>query len=175
MAQETFEKMISWVHKDEGEYSNDPGDPGGPTRLGITIHDYRKWFKDPAATAADVKAMSEADVKAIYRAWYWDPIRGDDLPAGVDYFLFDSGLLSGVGTASKWLQRAVGTKPDGRIGPRTLEAVQKDDPLQVLLKVEKLRRQSLRSLRLWSKFGRGWTNRVNKSKLRALTLIEAAK
>ena len=169
---ENFDRIIPWVHQDEGEFSNDPHDTGGPTRLGITIHDYRKWTGNKNATALDVKNMSEAMVRDIYKEWYWDAVNGDELPSGVDYFMFDSGLLSGTVTASRWLQRCVGVKPDGIIGPRTLEAIRKDEPLQVLLKVEKLRRQSLRSLKQWSRYGRGWTNRVNKSKARALKLID---
>lgn len=169
---DNFEKMIKWVHQDEGEYSDDKGDPGGPTRLGITIHDYRRWFKDPLASAEDVKKLTEDQVRAIYKAWYWDELSCDLLPSGVDYFMFDSGLLSGTRTAAKWLQRSVGARADGLIGEKTLELVQKDDPLQLLIKIERLRRSSLRSLPGWRRFGRGWTNRVNKSKLRAVKLIE---
>lgn len=169
--QENFHQVKIFVQKDEGPYSNHPADSGGPTRYGITIHDLRRWRKDKTLDAADVKAMPEDEVYAIYKKWYWDAVSADVLPSGLDYFMFDSGLLSGTQTAIKWLQRAVGTKPDGKIGPKTLEAVRAADTREIIEKVEKLRRASLKSLkRLWPIFGRGWTNRVNKSKARALKL-----
>src|SRR5690606_26851833 len=103
---ENFSKILEWVKKDEGPYSNHPEDNGGPTRYGITIHTLRRWRKDKSLSAEDVKNLSEEEVHQIYKKWYWDAVRADDLPSGLDYFMFDCGLLSGVGTAIKWLQRS---------------------------------------------------------------------
>lgn len=169
---ETFEKMIAWVHADEGEYSNDPKDPGGPTRLGITYKDLARYRGIPEKSAwSKVRGMKEDEVKAIYRKFYWDPLSCDDLPIGVDYFLFDSGLLSGIGTAAKWLQRSVGATPDGEIGPKTLAALDGKAPAVLLGDLVTRRRASLKSLSLWRTYGKGWTNRVNKSRTRAVKLI----
>jgi lysozyme family protein len=169
---ENFQKIIPWIHLDEGEYSDDEGDPGGPTRLGITIYDYKKWTNNPNITAKDVKDMPADVAEAIYKKWYWDKQSCDLLPTGIDYFVFDCGLLSGTGTSIRWLQRAVNAKPDGNIGPKTLEAISKMGALQILLVMEKTRRAHLKSLPHWVRFGPGWTNRVNKSKARAVKLIE---
>jgi lysozyme family protein len=178
---ENFEKIISWVHLDEGEYSDDEGDDGGPTRLGITIYDWARWSgqsrpergtKHWAKLTEEVKNLDEDTVKRIYRAWYWDECSCDDLPGGVDYFIFDCGLLSGTGTAIRWLQRSVGAVPDGVIGPKTRAAIQADDAASIISKVEALRRSRLKSLKDWKRFGHGWTNRVNKSVLRAKKLVK---
>lgn len=167
---ETLAKARLWVQQDEGGYSNDADDPGGPTKFGIDIRDYRSYI-DPQGTAADVEKLTIEKAFEIYKERYWDTCSCDLLPVGVDYFTFDSGLLSGVGTAIRWLQRSVGATPDGFIGPKTLAAIDKDHPLDIVLKMEALRRQRLRTLSLWSIYGRGWTNRVNKATLRAKKLI----
>lgn len=169
---ENFFKTLAFVKIDEGAYSNHPNDPGGPTRLGITIHDYRRWT-GRHVDANDVRRMPESVVGEIYKKWYWDTCKCDLLPSGVDYFVFDSGILSGTGTAAKWLQRAVGTSPDGKIGPKTIEAANRLPAKTTILKMETLRRNRLRSLSNWRYFGKGWTNRVNKSKARAVKLIGA--
>lgn len=169
---ENFQKIIPWVLSDEGGYTNDPDDPGGPTKFGITLYDYKKWTGNPHAAAEDVKDMPESMAHAIYRKYYWDSQQCDKMPTGVDYFLFDSGLLHGIGASKRWLQLAVGAKQDGDIGPKTLEAVSKADPSKVLVEMEAVRRRYCKSRPGWKKFGQGWTNRVNKCKARALKLVE---
>ena len=95
----SYEAALARLLAHEGGYSNHPSDPGGPTNFGITIVDYRKYVK-PGATAADVKAMTLDEAKKIYRAKYWDAQRCDELPAGVDYAVFDYGVNSGIGRRS---------------------------------------------------------------------------
>lgn len=163
-----------WVEQDEGGYGDDPNDPGGPTKFGITIYDFRSWFKAPEATAEDVAALKIEDAFEIYASRYWAPCSCDLLPPGVDYFTFDSAILSGTGPAIRWVQRAVGALPDGNIGPKTLAALNADHPLDIVAKMEALRRSRLRSLPTWVHFGRGWTNRVNKAVSRAKKLIADA-
>lgn len=170
---DTREQAKHWLEQDEGGFTNERTDPGGPTKFGITIHDYRSFFQKPQATAKDVENLTIEQAFEIYDKRYWDPVSADLLPYGVDYFTFDSGMLNGVGTAIRWLQRAVGASPDGIIGPKTLDAIGRDHPLDILVKMEALRRQRLRSLALWSVYGRGWTNRVNKAMVRARKLISS--
>lgn len=171
---ENLAKAKQWLLQDEGNFDNDPDDPGGPTKYGITIYDYRSWFKKPQATAADVERLTIEEAFEIYEERYWKPCSCDLLPSGIDYFTYDSGMLSGTGTAIRWLQRAIGAVPDGIIGPKTLAALGRDHPLDVLAKMEALRRMRLRTLPTWWKYGRGWTNRVNKSVARAKKLIADA-
>src|SRR6185312_9138273 len=106
MAAASYEEALRRVLAHEGGYSNHPDDPGGPTNFGITLADYRKYVK-PDATAADVRAMRVEEARAIYRRRYWDAQACDDLPAGVDYALFDYGVNSGIGRSGKVLRRCL--------------------------------------------------------------------
>lgn len=173
MAKSTYEEALRRLLAHEGGYTNHPSDPGGPTNFGITIHDYRKYVK-PNATAADVKAMKLSEAKAIYRAKYWDSQRCDDLPAGVDYCIFDYGVNSGIGRSAKVLQRLVGVPVDGRIGAATLAAVAKRDPATLVNAICNERLRFLQSLKTWGVFGKGWGRRVAEVKDYASKLVTAA-
>jgi lysozyme family protein len=83
----------------EGGYRNHPRDPGGRTNWGLTLGDYRRYIYTHA-TANDVRTMPVAAAKRIYRAHYWDALRCDELPAGLDYCIFDYGVNSGIGRAA---------------------------------------------------------------------------
>src|SRR5690242_3601962 len=111
MAASTYDDALARLLAHEGGYTNHPDDPGGPTNFGITIADYRRYARADA-TAADVRAMSVEEAKAIYRKRYWDAQRCDDLPAGVDYAVFDYGVNSGIGRSGKVLRRALALADD---------------------------------------------------------------
>ncbi|MDO9414013.1 MAG: glycosyl hydrolase 108 family protein [Pseudolabrys sp.] len=114
MAAENFSAALARLLQHEGGYTNHPSDPGGPTNFGITIHDYRKYVK-AGGTAADVKAMSLGEANRIYRTKYWDAQRCDDLPAGVDYAVFDYGVNSGIGRSGKVLRRCLKLPDDSSV------------------------------------------------------------
>src|SRR5690606_4970986 len=122
MATGGFSRALPLVLEHEGGYSNHPNDPGGPTNYGITIADYRRYVKADA-TAADVRAMRLDDAGAIYRAAYWNALRCDSLPPGLDYAVFDYGVNSGVGRAAKVLRRLLGLPDSGGITEAVLTAV----------------------------------------------------
>lgn len=173
MAKPSYDEAVRRLLAHEGGYTNHPADPGGPTNFGITIHDYRRYVK-PGATAADVKAMKVAEAKRIYRAKYWDAQRCDELPAGVDYAVFDYGVNSGIGRSKKVLQRVVGVKADGVLGPLTLRAVNASDPKAIVIAICDERLRFLKRLRTWAVFGRGWGRRVADVKAVALALAANA-
>ena len=141
MAASTYDEALRRLLAHEGGYTNHPSDPGGPTNFGITIYDYRKYVK-PNATAADVRAMKLDEAKAIYRAKYWNAQRCDELPAGVDYSVFDYGVNSGIGRSGKVLRRVVGL-PDNThvVTDEVLRAVGKRDPKAIVVAIndERLR------------------------------------
>jgi lysozyme family protein len=99
-------------------------------------------------------------VGPMYKAKYWDKIKGDDLPTGVDYAVFDAAVNSGPGRAAKWLQACVGVDQDGGIGPKTLAAVAKHDPTELVEDYAKRRLSFLMDLNTWPTFGKGWGRRV---------------
>ena len=169
MASYFYDAALARVLAHEGGYTNHPDDPGGPTNFGITIFDYRKYVK-PDAVADDVRAMRLDEAKAIYRAKYWDALRCDDLPAGVDYAVFDYGVNSGVSRAAKVLQRLLGVPADGIIGPVTLAAARSCDCEKVIAALCEERLGFLRALRTWPVFGKGWGRRVAEVKTAALAM-----
>ena len=163
----TYDVCLPLLLAHEGGYSNHPSDPGGPTNFGITIFDYRKYVK-PGATAADVRAMTVEEAKHIYRARYWDAQRCDELPAGLDYAVFDYGVNSGIGRSAKVLSRLLGF-PDrpGAITDSVVAAASAADATTLVNKICDERLRFLKSLRTWPVFGAGWGRRVAEVKTTA--------
>ncbi|WP_386681795.1 glycoside hydrolase family 108 protein [Loktanella sp. R86503] len=154
----------------EGGYVNHPNDPGGATNKGITIGTYRAYI-DPKGSVADLKALTEAQAVKVYKAEYWDKVKGDDLPAGVDYAVFDFAVNSGPSRAATYLQEIVGAAPDGKIGPMTIAAVKAMDAAWIVNQLCNDRMAFLRRLSTFATFGKGWTRRV--SDVRAAALLDA--
>jgi lysozyme family protein len=173
MAASSYDEALRRLLVHEGGYTNHPADPGGPTNFGITIYDYRKYVK-PNATAADVRAMKLDDAKAIYRAKYWDAQRCDELPAGVDYAVFDYGVNSGIGRSQKVLQRCLGVAADGKIGDETIRAARAANARQLTAAICDERLRFLQGLRTWPVFGKGWGRRVAEVKAVALAMAANA-
>ncbi|HEY4292074.1 glycoside hydrolase family 108 protein [Luteibacter sp.] len=148
----------------EGGYSNHPLDPGAATLNGVTQAVYDEDRRDRRLPTRDVRKMTTAERDAIYRRRYWDLVGGDELPAGVDYAVFDFAVNSGVRTASRALQRIVAVDPDGAIGPETLRAVSAfAASLGLVMLCDAIceaRMAYLRSLGTWPTFGKGWQARV---------------
>ena len=107
----------------------------------------------------------------MYKAKYWDKIKGDDLPAGVDYCVFDAAVNSGPGRAVKWLQGCVGVDQDGGIGPKTLAAVAAFDPKELVEDYAKRRLSFLMDLKTWPTFGKGWGRRVAEVQTSASSML----
>jgi len=169
MAVEIFDRVMPRVFAHEGGYVDHPKDPGGATKYGITHKTLSAWRGKPV-TKADVRALTKQEATAIYRAQYWAPIRGDELPAGLDYALFDFGINSGPARAVKTLQKIVGVPADGIMGAITLDAVSKRSPADLINALCDARLAFLRSLKGWSTFGKGWGRRVAEVRAEALAL-----
>lgn len=157
----TFKICHPWVLAHEGGYVNHPEDPGGATNQGITQSVYDAWRINRGKSTQSVKLLTDADRDTIYRSQYWSVIRGDSLPLGVDYAVYDFAVNSGPARAAKFLQRLVGVTPDGIIGNLTLAAVAKHpDHVELIKELCYSRYAWLKRLRHWSTFGSGWTRRV---------------
>lgn len=159
MSAATYDEALRRILADEGGYSNDAGDPGGPTKYGITIIDARKYWK-PNATAEDVRGMPLAVAKDIYRKHYWAPVRGDELPPGVDYAVMDYGVNSGIGRPDKVLRRQLGVPPGPLFDDALIAAIKKAKPATVAANLCDERLAFLQALRTWPTFGKGWGRRV---------------
>ncbi len=157
-----FDRALAKVLVHEGGYINHPQDPGGATNQGVTQRVYDDYRKTVGQKAQAVKLLTNAERDSIYRARYWALVKGDSLPAGVSYVVFDGAVNSGVSQSVKWLQRALGVPADGVIGPQTINAARAHDNHDALVrKICDLRMAFLKALKTFKTFGKGWTRRVD--------------
>jgi lysozyme family protein len=167
-----FNECIAIVLRHEGGFVDHPRDPGGATNMGITLRTLRDWRGDDSLTADAVRDLTEAEAREIYLARYWNPIRGDELPPGIDLAVFDWAVHGGVGRAARDLQAVLGVTVDGAIGRQTIEAAKRADPAEVIRGVCERRLNHLRSRPHWDAFGRGWSRRVREIEEAALARAE---
>ena len=174
MAASTYDEALRRLLSHEGGYSNHPSDPGGPTNFGITLNDYRKYI-DARGTARDVRAMTVAQAKTIYRSKYWNAMRCDELPAEVDYAVFDYGVNSGIGRAPKVLKRVIGLDAaSSSVTPQVITAVKARDAKALVNAICDERLRFLQSLRTWPVFGAGWSRRVREVRAAASAMAARA-
>jgi lysozyme family protein len=169
-----FDTCLAFTLKEEGGYSDDSADPGGATNMGITLATYRQWSDNPNLGALQVQDLSERTARAIYRSLYWNPLRADALPAGVDLSVFDMGVNAGIWGSARLLQRALGftgEEVDGCVGPETLGAAAKCDARTLVDDLAERQAAYYRSLSDFPTFGRGWLNRTAARRQAALAMI----
>lgn len=161
MTSDNFAASLALVLQHEGGFVDDPHDPGGRTNRGVTQAVYDDWRTNEGLGKRDVKLLNGFETSAIYRKRYWNAVHGDDLPSGVDYCVFDFAVNSGTNRAARYLQRAAGVLDDGQIGPVTVAAVKAKPADEIIESVCAARLNFLRQLKIFDRFGRGWTTRVS--------------
>lgn len=165
------------IERYEGGYGWDAGDPGGPTKYGITCYDLAQHrgmkMTSMAQWAPLVRGMPLDEAEEIYATKYAIATAFDEMNAGSDFAVFDFDVNSG-NYAIKFSQRIVGVTVDGVMGPVTLEAINKMDPKTFVADLCSARLAFLRGLGTWSRFGMGWSARVNDLRTYCFNLIAAA-
>lgn len=164
-----FNACLSHVLASEGGYVDHPRDPGGATNMGITFETLKEW-RGTRITKTDVRNLTREEAASIYRARYWDVVRGDDLPAGLDLVAFDAAVNSGPSRGIKWLQAGLGAIVDGKMGPATMAAIGNTSPSTAINRACDMRMTFLRGLDTWSVFGKGWSSRVEDVRATALRM-----
>lgn len=165
-----FKSSLDRVLVHEGGWSDNPKDPGGATMKGVTLQTFRRYYGSGQSKQA-LRNISTEQLDHIYRKGFWDVCDGDQLPAGLDYCVFDAAVNSGPGNSIKWLQAAVGSKQDGGMGPNTLAKVKEhSDVVALINKTCDRRLDFLKSLKTWSTFGKGWENRVTEVRKTAISM-----
>lgn len=144
-----FDRAFEIIIGHEGGYVLDSRDPGGETKYGISKRAY---------PSLNIKDLTLADARVIYLADYWVEIEADSLPDSARLMVFDCAVNTGVGMAKKLLQRAVGTKDDGIIGPKTRAAISNTPDLA--MKFAGFWLQYYTDLPGWQTYGKGWARRV---------------
>ena len=171
MASENWIKSLEAILHHEGGYVNHPKDPGGETNLGVTKRVYEDFGGNK-----NMKELTREDVEPIYKKNYWDRVKGDQLPAGLDLCVFDFGVNAGTGRAAKYLQTLIGTVADGGIGPNTLKTldsyVETHGVKETIENYQSERQKYYESLSTFDTFGRGWTRRVTETTTMALSMMK---
>lgn len=160
----------------EGGDSDNPKDPGGATRQGITQKTYDRYRDKIGKHRQSVFLMTEDERDAIYMVEYWTPIRGDDLPLPVALLAFDGAINQGVKRASLALQKSSGADADGVVGGKTVIAVAKEyakNPHAYITSLAQIRSQQYLNLDndVEETFERGWHNRLIDAVVTATRLI----
>lgn len=156
-----FRAALARVLVYEGGWSDHPKDPGGQTMRGVTQRVYDGFRRNHGLPLQSVRLITDAELEAIYRRQYADKVRFSELPAGVDFVMFDGAVNSGPAQATKWLQRALGVQADGVLGEATLAAVRAHpDHDRLVADILARRRLFLEHLKTWPTFRRGWTVRL---------------
>jgi len=171
---DNFDACFDRVIQLEGGYVNDPADAGGETNLGVTAGAWGAYLGRPI-NSGEMQALTKDIVKPFYRQMYWDKVKGDDLPAGVDYAVFDFSVNAGVSRAAKFLQRSVGAVDDGVIGGGTLGKVAVTNKQRLLAAFADQKQRFYNGLALSNpsqqKFLKGWLARVDKVQTAAESML----
>lgn len=146
-----FDDAFTRLIGHEGGYINHPADPGGETNWGISKRSYPR---------VDIRRLTLEGAKAIYLRDYWLKAGCDKLPEAVRFDVFDMAVNSGVQASVKTLQGALGTSPDGVIGPMTLAAIAGINPARLLARFNGTRLLFMAGLPTWPTFGKGWARRI---------------
>jgi lysozyme family protein len=150
-----FDLAFKMLIQHEGGFSDHAADPGGKTMMGITEAVARE-----NGYTGDMRQLPLATAQQIYRRQYWDAVRAEELPASVRYAVFDAAVNSGPKQAIRWLQRAVGAKDDGILGPKTLALVRSVNHEKLVRVVLAQRLRFMSTLSNWPAFSRGWARRI---------------
>lgn len=156
--------------------ANNANDKGKMTYKGIS----RRWWPNWEGWAVvdyaleigsgDIKqandilkqdAWLDGKVVEFYKKNYWDKVHGDDMPSILAFNVCDYAVNSGPIDAIKCLQKCLGVGADGKIGPKTMGAIDCIVDLeQFIYDYNAERLDYLQTLDSWKWFGRGWTNRI---------------
>ena len=145
--EDAFERLIGH----EGGYVNDPTDPGGETNWGISKRSY---------PGLNIKALSRQGAQDIYRRDFWDRIQAGKSADGVAFQLFDFAVNSGVETAVRYYQRAVGVADDGHWGPISQAASEKYSESDLIMLISAERLDFMTRMKNWPNASRGWARRI---------------
>lgn len=140
-----FERLIGH----EGGYSNNPADPGGETNWGISKRSYPN---------VDIKNLTRKQAEDIYFRDFWEPL--GDAPDAVKFQVFDFAVNSGIPTAIRKLQAAIGVADDGHWGPVSAAKLKSMDLNDVLMRFVAQRIRFWTVCSGWATFGKGWANRA---------------
>lgn len=150
---DNFKQYIERILGHEGGYSNrDPSaDPGGETKWGISKRSYPNL---------DIKNLERWQAIEIYRRDFWTPVAALTPDVALQYQLLDTAVNSGMGNATRMLQRAIGVADDGHFGAISQAALRNIDREDTALLFLAERLLFMSKLSNWNSNSRGWVKRI---------------
>lgn len=159
----TFDQAFERLIGHEGKFTNDRQDRGNWT-TGVIGKGELKGTKYGISAMTypdlDIKNLNLVLAKQIYKRDWWDKIKADQINPALIFQVWDFAINAGMGTAKRKLQKAVGVVEDGIIGNLTIQAINKAELNDILLKFNAERLKYYTSLSTWPRYGKGWTLRV---------------
>lgn len=161
-------KLMPFILKWEGGFSNKSADKGGATNKGVTLTTFRQYY-GASATVTDLKNITDAQWLYIFRTGYWNPFRGDFINSqSVANACVDWAWHSGLKTAAKQVQKLLDVTVDGFIGQKSVAAINAADSKQLFDKIIAARLVYVKNIvakdSTQKTFLKGWTNRINSLK-----------
>lgn len=177
MAADNFVECFTDTEVYEGwhQFSNDKFDPGGATYDGVTQRVYSGYRLMKKLSPRSVRAMTDGECREIFKAQYWDAVRGDDLFKGLDLLIYDIAVNMGQVTAIRFLQQALHVPVDGHFGMGTMLSLRGvNDRAALINKIAAARMSKWHALKTWWRFGKGWGNRGKGIQAKALAMAATA-
>jgi lysozyme family protein len=168
-----FRRCVDHVIAQEGGFSDNPSDPSAATQFGLTLRDLRESKQNQNLTVDDLRKLGRDDACEIFRTRYWNVLRCDDLPTGVDLVVFDCGVDAGFPRSAMMLQQVVGAAGDGSIGDATIAATKAMSPTDVVKEMSNHRLEYYRDPANAPNVVRDGTNRTTAIEKAALDMIAA--
>lgn len=172
MTASNFEACLPLLLQNEGGFVDDPDDPGGATCLGVTLRNWQAWCGRPV-TIDEMKALTGDKVSTFYRANFWDAVKGDELPSGLDYLAFDGAVNQGPARIRKWIQVAAEVGVDGILGAASMAAIERAGAEVLIPKLSNRRRMAYTLTANFDRFGNGWLARLDRVTADALKMATA--
>lgn len=170
-----FERCLRFVLHEEGGLANDKADHGGKTNRGVSSPTFEAAKRRGVVRAQRIDDLTDLEVETIYWSMYWLEPRCYEYPAPLDLLAFDAYVQHRPTPAAEMMQTAVGTVPDGIIGPKTIAAAHKVDRVAAIERYayarERFYRQIVKQDPTQQRFLRGWLSRVAEVKTAALAEV----
>lgn len=153
-----------FILKWEGGFVYNKDDLGGATNRGVTLATYRSVFGNKK-TANDLKRMTQVQWGVIFKKYYWDKWKADDIKdQNVANILVDWLWCSGS-YGIKIPQKVLGVSIDGIVGTKTIAAINARDGRELFDTIKQERKDYIDSICQARpqnmKFKKGWLNRIN--------------
>lgn len=147
-----FETAFNRIMNYEGDYVNDPDDPGGETKWGISKRSYPNLI---------IKDLTREDAQNIYRKDFWIPLNISKLSDTITFQLFDFAINSGIQTAIRYFQRALNVADDGYFGLESIKIMNETSETDMIMKLNAERLDYMTRLKNWDKNSKGWARRIS--------------